>query len=74
MPWELRGAGGDVVVRERLRTAEGWMDRLYPWETEPIDVSDLAPGTYTFVAMTDDPSGGAEGAGPSVDTRTDHVR
>ncbi len=33
------------------------MDKLYPWETE-IDVSDLAPGDYTFAAMTDDPSGG----------------
>jgi hypothetical protein len=45
------------------------MDRLYPWETE-IDVSDLEPGTYTFAAMTDDPSGGAEGPGATTDTRT----
>jgi hypothetical protein len=49
------------------------MDRLYPWETR-IDVSDLAPGEYTFAAMTDDPSGGAEGAEPFVDTRTITVR
>ena len=45
------------------------MDKLYPWETA-VDVSGLAPGTYTFVALTDDPSGGAEGAGPTYDTRT----
>ena len=44
------------------------MDKLYPWETE-VDVSGLAPGTYTFVAMTDDPSGG-EGGGPTEDSKT----
>ena len=32
-------------------------------------MSSLAPGTYTFVAMTDDPSGG-EGGGPTEDTKT----
>ncbi len=46
------------------------MDRLYEWETEPIDVSALPSGRYTFVAMTSDPSGGAEGFGPTSDTRT----
>ena len=45
------------------------MDKLYPWETE-VDVSDLEPGTYTFVALTDDPSGGAEGGGPTEDSKT----
>ncbi len=45
------------------------MDKLYPWETE-IDVSSLEPGTYTFVALTDDPTGGGEGLGPMYDTRT----
>ena len=49
-------------------TAEGWIDKLYPWETE-VDVSSLDPGTYTFVALTDDPSGG-EGGGPTEDTKT----
>jgi hypothetical protein len=50
--------------------AEGWgEDKLFAWEVE-VDVSTLAPGTYTFVAMNDDPSGGAEGHGPAVDTRT----
>lgn len=68
VPWELRDSSGEVVL-EGAATAEGWMGRLYPWETE-IDVSDLEPGEYTFVATTADPSGGAEGNGPYVDTRT----
>ncbi len=49
-------------------TAEGWMDKLYPWQTE-VDVSSLEPGEYTFVASTDDPSDG-EGAGPTEDSKT----
>jgi hypothetical protein len=66
VPWEIRQ--GDTVVKKGFATADGWMDKLYPWTTD-IDVSDLAPGTYTFVAMTDDPSGG-EGHGPTEDSRT----
>jgi hypothetical protein len=41
-PWEIRQ--GDTVVKKGFATAEGWMDKLYPWETE-VDVSDLEPGT-----------------------------
>lgn len=60
----------DAVVAEGFTTAEGWMEeRLFPWTAE-VDVSGLAPGTYTFLARTDDPSGGAEGSGPDQDTRT----
>ncbi len=70
IPWEVRQ--GDEVVKEGFATAEGWMDKLYPWETE-VDVSGLAPGDYTFAAMTDDPSGG-EGFGPSEDTKTITVK
>ncbi|GEP37813.1 hypothetical protein NPS01_14760 [Nocardioides psychrotolerans] len=66
VPWEVRQ--GDTVVLEGFATAEGFMDQLYPWETS-VDVSGLAPGDYTFVALTDDPSGG-EGPGPFVDTKT----
>jgi len=65
VPWQVRQ--GDTVVLDGFATAEGFMDKLYPWETE-IDVSGLAPGGYTFVALTDDPSGG-EGPGPYVDTK-----
>jgi hypothetical protein len=66
VPWEVRQ--GEEVVLDGFATAEGWMDKLYPWETE-VDVSSLAPGEYTFVAMTDDPSGG-EGGGPQQDSKT----
>jgi Immunoglobulin-like domain of bacterial spore germination/Sporulation and spore germination len=66
-PWEIRDASGKVV-KNGFATAEGWMDKLYPWQTE-VDVSGLDPGEYTFVAMTDDPSGG-EGGGPTVDSKS----
>ena len=65
VPWEIRQ--GQTVVLEGFATAEGWMDKLYPWETD-IDVSALAPGDYTFVALTSDPSDG-EGGGPHEDTK-----
>jgi hypothetical protein len=68
VPWQIRDADGKVVLTYSAQ-AEGWLEKLYPWETE-IDVSDLAPGTYTFVALTDDPTGGTEGPGPMYDTRT----
>lgn len=70
VPWEVRK--GDRVVRKGFTTAEGWMDKLYPWRAT-VRVAGLAPGRYTFVAMTDDPSGG-EGGGPTEDTRTITVR
>ena len=67
VPWELHNAAGDIV---RSGTAQGTMDyHLTPWETGPIDVAGLPAGTYTFVAMTDDPSNG-EGGGPTTDTRS----
>jgi hypothetical protein len=67
VPWQLRQ--GKKVVLDGYATAEGWMDKLYPWKTEPIDVSGLTPGRYTFVAMTSDPSGGAEGSKAYRDTK-----
>jgi hypothetical protein len=69
VPWQLKAPDGSVV-RSGTAQSFGWQDRLYPWATGRIDVSDLAPGEYTFTVMTADPSGGAEGAGPMVDTRT----
>lgn len=60
VPWELRDADG-TVVRSGATTA-GMETRLVAWETEPIDVSDLDPGRYVFVATTDD--------GKFTDTRT----
>jgi hypothetical protein len=67
VPWEVRDESGAKVL-EGFATAEGWGDHLYPWESE-VDASGLATGTYTFVAMTDDPSGG-EGGGPTEDSKT----
>ncbi len=75
VPWEIRR--GETTVKSGFTTAAGWLDKLYPWRTGPIDVSDLTPGRYTFLASTDDPSAGeagAEGAGPEIDTRTIVVR
>ena len=72
VPWEIRDTDG-TVVSSGFATAEGFGDRLYPWQVE-VDVADLTPGRYTFVASTSDPSGGAEGAGPTSDTRTVVVR
>ena len=67
--WEI--LQGDKVVATDFGMADGCceLDKLFPW-TAQVDVSGLAPGTYTFVAKNDDPSGGAEGHGPDVDTRT----
>lgn len=70
VPWEIRQ--GDTVVERGFSTAEGWMDKLYPWETD-VDVSGLSPGEYLFVAMTDDPSGG-EGGGPHEDSKAITVK
>ncbi|MBJ7358296.1 Gmad2 immunoglobulin-like domain-containing protein [Nocardioides sp.] len=52
VPWELRDADGTVV--ESGAATAAMETRLVEWETEPIDVSDLEPGPYTFVATTDD--------------------
>ncbi|MEX0428391.1 Gmad2 immunoglobulin-like domain-containing protein [Nocardioides sp. DS6] len=68
VPWTVTDSKGKVV-KKGFATADGWMDKLYPWKAT-VDVSDLAPGDYTFTASTDDPSGGAEGHGPSKDTKT----
>jgi hypothetical protein len=66
VPWQIRQ--GEEVVKEGFATAAGYVDKLYPWQTE-VDVTGLEPGEYTFAAMTDDPSGG-EGGGPTEDTKT----
>ena len=48
-------------------------EKLFPWSGS-VDLAGLEPGTYTFVAQTDDPSGGAEGNGPAVDTKQIRVQ
>jgi hypothetical protein len=67
VPWEVRDQDGKKVL-DGFATADGWGDHLYPWQAQ-VDASSLPPGTYTFVAMTDDPSGG-EGGGPTEDSKT----
>ncbi|MDX6375351.1 MAG: hypothetical protein QOD98_4339 [Nocardioidaceae bacterium] len=67
VPWQVLDDNGNKVL-EGFATADGWGDHLYPWQSE-VDASGLAPGIYTFVAKTDDPSGG-EGGGPTEDTKT----
>ncbi len=64
--WEIRDESGAVAL-DGFATADGFMDKLYPWETD-IDVSSLQPGSYTFAALTDDSSSG-EGPGPYEDTK-----
>lgn len=64
-----RHEGTEVLVEEPF-TAEGWMgEKLFPFSGS-LDLGDVPPGTYLLIASTDDPSGGAEGHGPHVDTRT----
>jgi hypothetical protein len=60
--------GGQEVALEAYQ-AEGWMeDRLFPFEVDlPLDG---VSGETVVQCETDDPSGGAEGNGPAVDTKT----
>jgi hypothetical protein len=61
VPWTLSDADG-TNVRSGFATA-AMEEHLVEWRTGPIDVSDLPPGTYTFLARTDAQQ-------PFVDTRT----
>jgi hypothetical protein len=66
--WRLVAGGQEIGTGSF--TAEGWMgEKLFPFSGE-IDVSSLAPGSYTLIVETDDPSGGAEGFGPYSDSRS----
>jgi hypothetical protein len=66
-------AGGEEVAIEPYQT-EGWMeDRLFPFEVE-LPLADAGTGEVVVQCETDDPSGGAEGNGPSIDTKTIEVR
>ncbi|WP_416957221.1 Gmad2 immunoglobulin-like domain-containing protein [Nocardioides sp. T5] len=59
---------GEEVALEGYQS-EGWMeDRLFPFEVDlPLDG---VSGEVVVQCETDDPSGGAEGNGPAVDTKT----
>jgi len=56
VPWRILDASGKRVLHGHF-TAEGWMDKLYPY-AGPVDVSSQAAGSYTFEVSVDDPSGG----------------
>jgi hypothetical protein len=63
-----RYEGTHIALQEPI-TAEGWMgEKLFPFEGS-FDISDVEPGAYILMAMTDDPSGGAEGNGAFTDTK-----
>ena len=64
--WILRG---DEELVGGGYQAEAWMgDRLFPFQTSlPLDG---ITGEVTVRCETDDPSGGTEGNGPAVDTKT----
>lgn len=67
--WEIRDEADRVVMEGFTTTLDS--TRFAAWETR-IDLSDLAPGSYTFEARTDDPA--VEPPGPDTDTRTIIVR
>ena len=60
--------GGKEVALEGYQS-DGWMeDRLFPFEVElPLDG---VSGEVVVQCETDDPSGGTEGNGPAIDTKT----
>lgn len=67
--WEIRDEDGRVVLEGSTTAADS--TRLAAWETR-IDLAELASGSYTFEARTDDPT--VEPPGPDTDTRTIIVR
>ena len=67
VPWRIDSATDGVLV-SGFATAEGWLDKAYPWTTS-VDVSALQPGTYTFTARVDDTSN-KEGTKPPSATIT----
>jgi hypothetical protein len=70
-PCRLLVDGVEMVVQGYQ--SDGWMeDRLFPFEVD-IPLEGIS-GEAVVQCETDDPSGGAEGNGPSIDTKTITVR
>ncbi|MBC2934181.1 Gmad2 immunoglobulin-like domain-containing protein [Nocardioides sp. zg-1228] len=60
--------GGTEIALEGYQ-AEAWMDkRLFPFEVD-LPLGDVS-GEVVVQCETDDPTGGTEGPGPAVDTKT----
>ncbi|GAA4694234.1 Gmad2 immunoglobulin-like domain-containing protein [Nocardioides conyzicola] len=70
--WELQDPSRQTV-REGRAAAPGSGPGLRPWSVR-VDLAGLAPGSYTFVVVLPDPSGGAELSLLDHDTRTITVR
>ncbi len=64
--WQLLKDG--TSVKDGFGTAEGWMDKNYPWRVD-IDLSGVPAGTYTLRFHNEDASDG-EGVAPDEDTKT----
>ena len=62
------GTGSCSTTGNDLDCSLGTLASGGTW-TVTVDVTSFAPGTYTFVAMNDDPSGG-EGNAPDSDSKT----
>ncbi|HEU5145033.1 MAG TPA: Gmad2 immunoglobulin-like domain-containing protein, partial [Dermatophilaceae bacterium] len=67
-PWKVTNAAGSIVASGATMggTGSGGFGEVTFSAT-------LTPGTYTVELATDDPSGGAEGAGAAVDTKRFNV-
>ena len=65
----LLDAGGTAAWQQSTIAAGPPGDHLSPWRLR-VDLSGVPAGTYTFTCATDDPTGGTEGRGTDVDTRT----
>jgi hypothetical protein len=66
---KLQRFEGTHVVFQKPLTASGWMgEKLFPFSGS-FDIADVPAGKYILTASTDDPSGGAEGNGPYVDSK-----
>lgn len=65
----ILGQGG-AELSVSSTTAAGWTEpHLFPWELQ-VDLELVPSGTYTFTCTTDDPTGGSQGRGADIDTRT----
>ena len=68
VPWRILDSHGTKVL-DGAFTADGWMDKLYPYQGK-VDVSSLAPGTYTFVVSVDNEADGESSLPPQQVSRT----
>ncbi|WP_300677136.1 Gmad2 immunoglobulin-like domain-containing protein [Nocardioides sp.] len=68
VPWTIKNSAGKVVDQGAF-TADGWMDKLYPYNGT-VDIKTLAPGTYSFTVAVDEESDGESSKAPQAITVT----